>query len=191
MINVYQVCGILMEMTDGSLIIGIGCNVLSAPSAAVAAQAGGRPPTSLAQHNTQIQSFLADNPDHTSQSALVVDQESISLTGEIEREKMPLKITETVMYEGDFYKQLAREICENVQRWVLSGEDSAEAVRDDFQRNMDFSLQKLRDDKATQVMPLHLNADGTLQVRKVIKLFLFRLIFNAYALMIPSFVWHI
>lgn len=171
-----KVCGVLMEMSDNCLLIGIGCNVLSAPSAAAAARDGGRPPTSLSHHNTQMQAFLLNQPaspppEEQLLPAKIEEEEAlISLTGEVQ-DSVPKPISDITgsLAEGDFYKVLATEICSSIQRWVVSGDDTTEAVVADFQRNMGYSLHKIRDQQTAMgahVIPLRINNDGTLQVWK-------------------------
>ena len=169
-----KVCGILMEMSDNCLLIGIGCNVLSAPSAAVVARDGGRPPTSLSQHNSQMKAFLLSQPLAQVEDQLPFTEKknevAPSLTGEVHGVDPSTDMVASLA-EGDFYKVLATEICSSIQRWVVSGDDTSEAVVADFQRNMGYSLQKIRDQQTAtgaHVLPLRINPDGTLQVSETI-----------------------
>ena len=168
-----KVCGVLMEMSDNCLLIGIGCNVLSAPSADVAARDGGRPPTSLSRHNSQMQAFLSNQspspPEEQLPSAGRKEEEVLfSVSGE-DNDYIPEPTGDMTvsLAEGDYYKVLATEICSSIQRWVVSGDDTIEAVLADFQRNMVHSVQKIRDQQTATgayVLPLRVNNDGTLQV---------------------------
>lgn len=63
---------------------------------------------------------------------------------------------------------IAREVCGVVARW-LGAEDSAEQVLRDFEALMLTTEQQMRGEGGAgqRVLPLRLNADGTLQVRVV------------------------
>jgi len=159
-------------MTDGCLVIGIGCNILSAPHEHTIGKDGGRPATCLAAHNEAIASYLSTQ---TSQSinfdgesaALNTKQESIiELAGTYTGSDSVFN--EAILGDGDFHKELAIDVCNRIKQWLDSGDDSKESVLEDFRRNMDLSIQRLRDENEqnvrTEVAPLALNSDGTLQV---------------------------
>jgi hypothetical protein len=59
------------------------------------------------------------------------------------------------------------DICDRFSQWLESQLDSPDLVRRDFESNMDFGPQRLRDEKDDRfnvVLPQKLNSDGTLQV---------------------------
>jgi hypothetical protein len=72
--------------------------------------------------------------------------------------------------KGDFHKQLALDICQSIDSWLEAQNDSPAQVLADFERDMDRSLQRLRDADnhasahGEQVQPLGLDKDGTLMV---------------------------
>jgi hypothetical protein len=73
----------------------------------------------------------------------------------------------SVLRDGDYHKELAMDICDRFSQWLESQLDSPDLVRRDFERNMDFGPQRLRDEKDDRlnvVLPQKLNSDGTLQV---------------------------
>lgn len=148
--------------------MGIGCNVLSAPEVPASGKDGGRQSTCIAAHNpvmletTQQQrgavaigSALSDSSNGEQCSATDADSDPGS----------PL-----VVGEDDFHLDLAREISTAVANWVASQNDSPSLVLRDFQHSMDRAPQRLRDASnnaspdGEEVLPLGLDADGTLQV---------------------------
>lgn len=75
-----------------------------------------------------------------------------------------------VMREGDYHKELAVAICNRLHDWLQMQSDTAVLVHGDVSRNLDFGLQRLRDEPnegLAMVRPLRLNTDGTLQVERL------------------------
>lgn len=73
-----------------------------------------------------------------------------------------------VSHLSNMYKEISQEIFQRIRSWIETG-DSAEAVVNDFQAQMLMGPQRLRSStgdpsEGETVLPLKLNADGTLQV---------------------------
>jgi biotin-[acetyl-CoA-carboxylase] ligase BirA-like protein len=129
-----KVCGTLVEIEDGRILIGVGCNVAWSPEVPSAGPDRGRKATHLAQH------VGAERATHE-----------------------------------DPCKSLASDIARGVRHWLEaagsgpgSGSDSAAAVVQEFQLQMDLSAtQRIRNgaDADRDVLPLGVNADGSLLVR--------------------------
>ncbi len=164
---VSQVCGVLIEIEDGVLFVGIGCNVLSAPDVAALGLNGARPATCLAHHNLEIQAAAESlhvlTEVDANGSTTVTDH---GAAGDVD---LPSS-SGSQLQEGDFHKALAMDICSAVSSWVEAQSDSAALVLQDFDRNLDRSPQRLRDSQNSavaggeEVLPIGLNQDGTLQV---------------------------
>ena len=135
-----KICGVLIEIENDSILLGIGCNTAEAPTVDKGGSNGGRPATCLAEYNDEYNEHLS-------------------------RENAK-----------DFYerinKDIAAEIYERLTLW-LSSNDCSENVIGEFQSQMTFGKQYLRlNPKVTDgfvtgeaVIPIQLNADGTLQVK--------------------------
>jgi hypothetical protein len=169
-------------MEGDMLLIGIGCNVLSAPTVNTAANSAAaspliRPATCLAEHNAHYAQTAATLRQELEQQHPVEQNcDGTASVTDNNVEGVPYGETGTTgegvsihstLREGDFHKELGIEICENLYDWLTAGSDTAATVVRDFERNMDFSPQRLRDvadaEKAT-VVPVGLNSDGTLKV---------------------------
>eukprot|EP01038_Epipyxis_sp_PR26KG_P004046 gene4046-5788_t len=171
-----KVCGILIEVENGNILIGIGCNVASAPSID---PKSGRSSTCIADHNEQIKSIISEaasiSKDVNNVSVDVDGEQNIHLISNVQQ-----------IQHGDFHKELALEICQSFQKWLADGSDSKENIINDFQENMDYSIQKLRspindvteeanakedvdeeEDEKLKIIPLRINSDGTLQVKYI------------------------
>ena len=158
----------LIEMVDDMFLIGIGCNVMTAPDVASLRNEAGRASTCLADHSALI--------------AQDVQRLSHSVLEEKHEEEEILPDSETVSGDSDEYintfklkpdehhKDLAIAISRQFYHWLSTmADDNENNVLEDFQRNMDFSPQTLRDsvvgsDQPNVVIPVALNADGTLRV---------------------------
>ena len=169
-------CGVLIEIEDGTLFVGIGCNVLSAPEVPAEGQNGGRPATCLAKHSEHMQQHVraalaAAASSSTGEAATSLDG---SVTPDVDSEYVKtdgLLNAEQLLKEGDFHKDLAIELCAAINNWIEAQNDSPESVIEDFKEHMDYSVQRLRDSgngvgaTSEEVTPLSLNPDGTLLVR--------------------------
>ncbi len=173
----------LIEMEGDMLLIGIGCNVLFAPNVNKAtnnahASAVIRSATCLADHNPVYAEVAAQRrslaeqehaqkqeEDQLLQTAATEDTivSFASSTCTTRQEPPPFTIG-----AGDFHKELAVELCDNLHAWLQAGTDTATMVHQDFTANMDYSPQRLRDEPNEAlgtVIPTGLNSDGTLNVR--------------------------
>lgn len=170
-------CGVLIEIEDGTLFVGIGCNVLSAPVVPPEGLNGGRPATCLARHSEHMQKYV----DEQTASAAVANGGTVAsevnaagavvdVDSEFVRTEGLLN-AEQLLREGDFHKDLAIELCAAINNWIEAQNDSAESVIADFSEHMDYSVQRVRDSNnvataaSEEVTPLSLNLDGTLLVR--------------------------
>ncbi len=155
-------CGVLIEIEDGRLFIGVGCNVRTAPQVSALGQNGGRPATCLADHNEQIRATI-QNLD-TGGAAVVS-----GLSGDCDAD-VDIPSSSNELQDGDFHKELAVDVCQAVSDWVEAQSDSADRVLLDFEECMDRSPQRLRDANnnavadGEEVLPVRLNDDGTLLV---------------------------
>ena len=155
-----QACGVLIEMEGDMLLVGIGCNVLSAPTVNANTNNANaaptiRPATCLADHNRVYAQLVESMQQQTQECAA-------SSSGAIDGQRIEL-----TMRAGDVHKELGLDICDHLYDWLASQADTAALVVQDFERNMDLSPQRLRDiaDPAlSTVIPTALNIDGTLKV---------------------------
>jgi hypothetical protein len=166
---------VLIEMEGDMILIGIGCNVLTAPAVnsatnSIHAAPVIRPATCLAEHNPHLAEAaakLAIQNAERQQGQREAADATVLLQGETVADAgRPMLLT---LEEHDFHKELGVEICDNLYSWAVSRTDTAELVRRDFEDNMDLSPQRLRDepDEALgTVLPVGLNADGTLKVNR-------------------------
>lgn len=157
----------LIELDNDRMLVGIGCNVGSAPSVDATGQQGGRPSTCLADFNPDIQAYKqAQNP-----SAIVFE-------------------TDMTNYDEPPHHVIAKEIFYSIKDWLSQRDDVINIVRD-FETFMDFRPQKLRNSynineevvsieesakneglngsipTHLDVVPLRINIDGTLQVNNI------------------------
>lgn len=132
-----KICGVLIEIEDDFMIIGIGCNIMTAPTVENSGDDNGRPATCLASH-------IDCSSDNSSSSP-----------------------NDTCSAIGHLHKEIASEIYDALSAHILQPVDTAERVVFDFERYMNFAPQKLRGQHAAGeiVTPLRVNKDGTLQVR--------------------------
>lgn len=157
-----QACGILIEIEGGRVFVGIGCNVLSAPEVPASGKDGGRQSTCIAAHNPVMQ--------EAAQRGGAIDSGSGEQCSAGDKDGDPGSPL-VVVGEGDFHLDLAREISAAVANWVAAQSDSPALVLRDFQESMDRAPQRLRDASNSaspdgeEVLPLGLDADGTLQVK--------------------------
>ena len=172
-----KACGVLIEMEGDMLLIGIGCNVLFAPNVNKAtnnahASAIIRSATCLADHNPVYAEVAAqrlkllEEPNNRKQ----LDQDALQEATEMNSASSPTARSEPPPFTigaGDFHKELAVELCDNLYTWLHAGTDTAGLVLQDFTANIDYSPQRLRDEPNEvlgTVIPTGLNSDGTLNV---------------------------
>ncbi len=137
------------------MLVGIGCNVMNFPDISVTGADGGRPATSILQHNTELESLWSNYLNSVEQKELPVDCQSSFTTGR------------PVIEAKDIHKQLAIDIFGKFHDWLTYHTDSNNQVIDDFGQNMDYSIQRLResvDPTKRVIQPITLNTDGTLRV---------------------------
>ena len=162
-----KVSGVLIEIEDGVLFVGIGCNVVSAPLVSALGPNGARPATCLAAHNEAIAAYIEQENSTPSFNQVVDVAGGPQPSTDIGPGGSPLR-------EGDFHKELAIEICAAVHNWVQAQSDSSALVLTDFERNLDRSPQKLRDGNnnavagGEEVLPISVNSDGTLRVKSTV-----------------------
>ena len=138
-----KVCGVLIEVEGDYMLIGIGCNIMTAPAIENVGADNGRQATCLSRHITGCE---ASTVTQSGDSAPTAD---------------------TCPYLGNLHKEIAAEIYGALSSYTLWPHDTAEQVVVDFERYMSFSTQRLRGDTAAgqEIIPLGVNKDGTLQVR--------------------------
>ena len=157
-----QVCGVLIEMDGDHMLVGIGCNVMTSPVVDPRGALHLRPSTSIAAHNTEWPTIVSSSSSSTVD--ITVNHDS-SIDDNVESHSSGALLS--VLRDGDYHKELAMDICDRFSQWLESQLDSPDLVRRDFESNMDFGPQRLRDEKDDRfnvVLPQKLNSDGTLQV---------------------------
>lgn len=140
LIDEKKVCGVLMELENDRLVVGIGCNVGSSPSVDATGVQGGRPSTSLAEYNPSIKSYKNDSNELVTPPHHQIAEDMFqSIKYWILSEE-----TDTVnSVVNDFEKLMTK---------------SPQKLRDDVT-----SLEKKQNIRL--VYPLNINQDGTLSVR--------------------------
>ena len=117
-----KVCGVLIEVDGDNMLIGIGCNIMTAPAVESVGIDNGRQATSLSRHITGCEGSTISESGESASSA------------------------ETCPYLGNLHKEIAAEIYGALSSYTLWPTDTAEQVVVDFERHMSFSPQKLRGD---------------------------------------------
>jgi hypothetical protein len=158
LIGDHKVCGVLIEVADDRVLVGIGCNVRAAPEVEASGQQYGRLATCVADH--------AAGP-----SACTSSSTSAPATCPA---PAPADTDDAADLDPDAHKEIAAEIFGALAAWLTrppgdAARDTADGVLRDFERDMDRSLQRLRGDVAAgeTVLPVRLNPDGTLRVTVV------------------------
>jgi biotin-(acetyl-CoA carboxylase) ligase len=152
----------LIEMEGDFLLVGIGCNVMTAPEVATTGIDGGRPPTCIREHNPEIDTVWREY-----QEGLENGQGDNKMKEEFEVQKPENFSLNPKIGKADFHKKLTIEIVNRFYEWMKKEkEDNNSYVIEEFTRRMDFSPQRRRDleEGKNVVIPLGLNSDGTLQV---------------------------
>jgi hypothetical protein len=147
-----KVCGVLIEIEGDFILIGIGCNVMTAPAVESVGPENGRQSTCLIRHIAEC--YGAGASESHSISDGIVDDHAIMLS------------SDTCPSLGELHKEIAAEIYGALSSYALQHSDTAEQVIVDFERYMNFSPQRLRGEinAGHTVTPLRVNKDGTLQV---------------------------
>lgn len=160
LIDEKKVCGVLIEIEGDFMLVGIGCNVMTAPVVQSTGEDNGRPSTCLANHMQNCEIESNENKDTCSSN-------------------VPL---------DEIHKEIAAEIYGALSSYTKQSNDSAADVIKDFEKCMNFSPQKLRsaDTAGDKVTPLRINVDGTLQVYLIIIALIieFPLFFNLFSIFI-------
>jgi hypothetical protein len=156
-----QVCGVLIELDSNYMMVGIGCNVMSAPEVQFAGTNGGRPATNLASYISSLSDVSIDGTDATAAS------EGGQQTCQLLAEKIRDSFVRWVENASDSPSQVVRE-----SNSLL--DYSPQAVRKEYlsraqpaaTKTVDFSSEEIEEmsSKGDDVLPLRINDDGTLQV---------------------------
>lgn len=152
-----KVCGILIELENDRLLIGIGLNVMAAPSIpsdVVNNADAGRPSTCLLDHNPLLNANCG-----------IGKEQNEGIEGEVctdgSRE----------LGQSQLLEEIAQEIGTAINGWIYRGSsDSASNVVNEFTNLMQKSPQRLKSSGGVlgaEVLPLSVNADGSLLVRYV------------------------
>jgi biotin-(acetyl-CoA carboxylase) ligase len=137
------VCGVLIEIEHDFIIVGIGCNVYQSPLVEGAGADAGRQSTCLWDHchmNNTIETTVEEN----------------NSTEEVKKK--------------EFIHSIGLKLFASVSAWLDAREDTGERVVSDFQRLMTKTPQRLRQTngrvhEGTEVLPIRINSDGSLEVR--------------------------
>lgn len=187
-----KLCGILIEMDDDRLLIGIGCNVMTAPVVTEVGIDGGRQSTSLSEHDLYTSSpLLSDtNSNGTGITTLTTATDECKESTATDNTCVASSVTESeenmntqrVEHYGTICEELAAEITAAIANWIRDA-DNQDMVISEFESWMDFSPQILRKEyktldtsksdsdmvslKGETIIPIRLNSDGTLVVKLV------------------------
>ena len=155
-----KVCGVLIEIEGDFILIGIGCNVMTAPVVDSVGPENGRQATCLIRHIAECNVADASERSSSSSSSGIIDNQ-VTMTS-----------LDTCPSLGELHKEIAAEIYGALSSYALQHNDTTEQVIADFERYMNFSPQQLRGDTSAgrTVTPLRVNKDGTLQVSHVSQL---------------------
>ncbi len=129
------------------MLIGIGCNVMTAPEVASLGAEAGRTSTALYLHNSEMEAKRSHNDSQTRDNPL---------------DPLPR------LNDSDYHELLAIRIVQSFHHWLEQKNDDAQSVITEFAELMDISEQQLRDIQdplKNKVQPIRLNQDGTLQVQ--------------------------
>jgi hypothetical protein len=167
LINDEKVSGVLIEMENDHLLIGVGCNVLNAPVVPSTGSDVGRASTALVFHNDNLKLHYENVNAEQDESELT----EIDINGEVKRMIAVRQHADSEsISSSSLHHIIASEIVAKFEDWIDSGSDSASAVVNDFSRHMSFSQQLIRDRLSKpdgKIIPLYLNDDGTLHGRYV------------------------
>jgi hypothetical protein len=169
-----KICGILIEVDQDRVVVGIGCNVQHAPAVESSGQQYGRLATCLAEHQVSSGdgSSSGNNGNSTSTSG-GGDSSSRSCGDDQDPNVDTCSAEQEQLLDPNTHKEIAAEIFTALSAWLrphtVADADTADAVIRDFERDMDMDLQRLRGETGPgeTIIPLRLNRDGTLRVRIV------------------------
>lgn len=147
-----KVCGILIEIDDDSVVVGIGCNVCEAPTVDLNGAEAGRASTCLSKHNSNIVN------NGSNENSIVTNSDN--------------KV-ETLLESHPPLLGLAVDIVEAIDTW-LQNKDTSSSVLKDFEDMMSTTTQRVRADRLVdesllgkEILPLRLSNDGSLVVRVI------------------------
>jgi len=134
-----KVCGILIEIDGDYIIVGIGCNVFRAPSVEESGSDAGRESTCVWDHAGNVRQDI----------------------------RLHLEQKNSIIHT------LGLHIYTSISQWVDDKSDSADLIVSDFQKQMTNIPHRVRQanghvHEGTEVIPLRINSDGSLEVREVI-----------------------
>ena len=155
LVNNKKVSGILIEIEDENLLVGIGINVMTAPRIPGTGAAGDSSDGEDARPSTSIY-------DQQNSPPQVCNSEGEGVSCSVQDGAFP-------SHQDAFIEGIAVEIAEAVSSW-LSSADLGDQIVADFSALMVKSNQKLRSSTGThqvgaEVTPIKVNSDGSLQVR--------------------------
>ena len=159
LINSLKICGILIEIENNRMFIGIGCNIESKPIIDTSGSDSGREATCLAEHNSNIFNESLNSQIIFNEKNEKNENETIKMKNESKSHKT--------------YQKIAIEILNNIKFWIENiNFDNSENIINDFTNKMSFLKQKLRNNEninvstdLLEVVPLKINNDGTLKVK--------------------------
>eukprot|EP01042_Synura_sphagnicola_P000915 gene915-1026_t len=144
-----KVCGVLIEIVNNHVLVGIGCNILTAPSRARTNVSGGRPAVALVDYLDQRGEILSDKvtvsvdlAGESSPPASVHEAASDSLADS--DTVPPIVVDEN---RSKLFSLVGQDIGLAVGRWIKGGEDSPERVITEFELWMDRGVQRLREER--------------------------------------------
>ena len=141
LVNENKVSGMLIEIEEEKLLIGIGINVMTAPP--------------VPNESESV------NPDSGRASTCIYDQQN---------SPPQCSADDCAGYQDQIVERIAAEIVTSIGLWVESASDTGSKAVADFSSLMQKSPQKLRNSAGqqgagAQVTPISVNPDGSLQVR--------------------------
>lgn len=153
-------------MDSDRLVIGIGCNVGSAPPVPSSGQQNGRPSTCLANHNDDINGDVSPSDEGISVHHMLAKEiyQSIEKWLQTGHNDTPRKIVQEFESMMDFRPQRLR------QTYVESNAEISAHGDSDLARNKQESNSETKSDTSPSdldVIPLRINVDGTLEVRLI------------------------
>jgi hypothetical protein len=155
-----KVCGVLIEVDSDFLVVGIGCNVMSAPEVAPSGSNGGRPATCIAHHSREVSVDEQADGSATEQGQHLCQSLAESIRDSFVRwiedgADSPARVVEQCNALLDYSPQFIRN--EYLSRARLSERTSA--VSDHYG---DYTEET--SSRGDNILPLRINDDGTLQV---------------------------
>lgn len=163
----------LIELDSSYMVIGIGCNVMSAPEVAVAGANGGRPATHLSKYITSPSSSSIE-PSADGSAISNKDEEGQQLCQALAEQirdsfvawvydngiDNPQKLVEECNAMIDYSPQAIRKEYLSRARPVPASEQLMARSSSEFE----FEEEQDMSSRGDEVLPLRINEDGTLQV---------------------------